>query len=312
MTRVTAEPQTRGCCTAGAAAVAAGRALPRRRRAGRVPDRDRLRARRRRHQRRGGGAALRGQGPAGVQSADRACRRRRGSARAGAFDRGGGAAGGGVLAGPADAGAAEGGRLPGRRPRHRGARHHRGAGARPSGRARPACGLRQAGGGAVGQPLRPRLADDRAARAGRPARAHRSHRRRRPDAGRRRIDHRRLPRRAGAAAAGRRAARRDRARARADRSPTAPRAAASEDEAPLAPGQLASHYAPRTRAAARCATASQAGEALLAFGTALPAGAERATQVLNLSRARRSRSRPPPTCSRICARSMPSAPPPSP
>ena len=55
-------------------------ALPRRRRPGRVSDRDRLWARRRRHQRPGGGAALRRQGPAVVQSADRACvRSRRGA-----------------------------------------------------------------------------------------------------------------------------------------------------------------------------------------------------------------------------------------
>ena len=47
------------------------------RRSGRVPDRDGLWPRRRRHQRRGGRAALRRQGPAVVQSADRACRRSR-------------------------------------------------------------------------------------------------------------------------------------------------------------------------------------------------------------------------------------------
>ena len=47
----------------------------------RLSDRDRLRARRRRHEWRGGGAALRRQGPAGLQSADRACGRSRGGAR---------------------------------------------------------------------------------------------------------------------------------------------------------------------------------------------------------------------------------------
>jgi L-threonylcarbamoyladenylate synthase len=54
------------------------------------------------------------------------------------------------------------------------------------------------------------------------------------------------------------------------------------DEAPLAPGQLASHYAPRTplRLEARNVTA---GEALLAFGAALPAGAAQAVRMLNLS-----------------------------
>ncbi|MEA2989666.1 MAG: L-threonylcarbamoyladenylate synthase, partial [Alphaproteobacteria bacterium] len=57
---------------------------------------------------------------------------------------------------------------------------------------------------------------------------------------------------------------------------------AEEGEAPLAPGQSASHYAPRTplRLDARDVTA---GEALLAFGPALPAGAGRAARMLNLS-----------------------------
>ena len=51
---------------------------------------------------------------------------------------------------------------------------------------------------------------------------------------------------------------------------------------PLAPGMLASHYAPR--AAVRMNAVSVApGEALLAFGPALPAGADQATAVLNLS-----------------------------
>ena len=53
-------------------------------------------------------------------------------------------------------------------------------------------------------------------------------------------------------------------------------------EAPRAPGMLASHYAPR--AALRLdAAAVQPGEALLAFGPVLPAGAERAATTLNLS-----------------------------
>ena len=50
-------------------------ALHRGRRGRRHPDRDRLRAGRRRDQRRGGGAHLRGQGPAALQPADRPCRR---------------------------------------------------------------------------------------------------------------------------------------------------------------------------------------------------------------------------------------------
>jgi L-threonylcarbamoyladenylate synthase len=58
--------------------------------------------------------------------------------------------------------------------------------------------------------------------------------------------------------------------------------ASNEGEAPLAPGQLASHYAPRTPLRLDAQGVS-AGEALLAFGRTLPAGAEHATQVLNLS-----------------------------
>ena len=72
--------------------------------------------------------------------------------------------------------------LSGRRACHRRPRHHRGARARPSGRARHSDRVRPAGGGAVRQPLRPRLADHRAARAGRSARAHRADRRRRTGA----------------------------------------------------------------------------------------------------------------------------------
>jgi L-threonylcarbamoyladenylate synthase len=53
-------------------------------------------------------------------------------------------------------------------------------------------------------------------------------------------------------------------------------------EVPRAPGMLASHYAPH--AALRLdAEAVRPGEALLAFGPALPAGAERAATTLNLS-----------------------------
>jgi L-threonylcarbamoyladenylate synthase len=55
-----------------------------------------------------------------------------------------------------------------------------------------------------------------------------------------------------------------------------------DDDAPLAPGQLGSHYAPR--ASLRLdAPGVHAGEALLAFGPILPAGAERAIHVMNLS-----------------------------
>jgi L-threonylcarbamoyladenylate synthase len=57
---------------------------------------------------------------------------------------------------------------------------------------------------------------------------------------------------------------------------------AEAGEAPLAPGMLASHYAPRTRLRLD-AGRIEAGEALLAFGPALAAGAGNAAQVLNLS-----------------------------
>jgi L-threonylcarbamoyladenylate synthase len=64
--------------------------------------------------------------------------------------------------------------------------------------------------------------------------------------------------------------------------PIAVRTPHDEAAAPLAPGQLASHYAPMTplRLEAR---EVNAGEALLAFGPALPTSAKRAAQVLNLS-----------------------------
>jgi L-threonylcarbamoyladenylate synthase len=48
---------------------------------------------------------------------------------------------------------------------------------------------------------------------------------------------------------------------------------ASDDDAPLAPGQLASHYAPRARLRLD-AERVHPGEALLAFGPALPSGAD--------------------------------------
>ncbi len=57
---------------------------------------------------------------------------------------------------------------------------------------------------------------------------------------------------------------------------------ADSGEAPLAPGMLASHYAPRTRLRLD-ARRVEAGEALLAFGTALPDGAAGAVKILNLS-----------------------------
>jgi L-threonylcarbamoyladenylate synthase len=51
---------------------------------------------------------------------------------------------------------------------------------------------------------------------------------------------------------------------------------------PVAPGQLASHYAPRTPVRLNIESVSE-DDALLAFGTPLAAGAERAVAVLNLS-----------------------------
>jgi L-threonylcarbamoyladenylate synthase len=59
-------------------------------------------------------------------------------------------------------------------------------------------------------------------------------------------------------------------------------AADDEADAPRAPGQLASHYAPRARLRLDACNVN-AGEALLAFGPALPEGSARAALVLNLS-----------------------------
>jgi L-threonylcarbamoyladenylate synthase len=58
--------------------------------------------------------------------------------------------------------------------------------------------------------------------------------------------------------------------------------AADATNAPIAPGQFASHYAPRARLRLDAQSVT-AGEALLAFGEALPAGADHAACVLNLS-----------------------------
>ena len=60
-------------------------------------------------------------------------------------------------------------------------------------------------------------------------------------------------------------------------------AAPDIDDIPLAPGMLASHYAPKTGLRLEADKVAP-GEALLAFGSALPAGAERARKMLNLSR----------------------------
>jgi L-threonylcarbamoyladenylate synthase len=58
--------------------------------------------------------------------------------------------------------------------------------------------------------------------------------------------------------------------------------AADNDDGVLAPGMLASHYAPRASLRLN-ADAVLPGEALLAFGPALPAGAGQAVRMLNLS-----------------------------
>jgi L-threonylcarbamoyladenylate synthase len=55
-----------------------------------------------------------------------------------------------------------------------------------------------------------------------------------------------------------------------------------DPEALIAPGMLPSHYAPRAKLRLN-ADRVEPGEALLAFGPALPPGAEHAERVLNLS-----------------------------
>jgi L-threonylcarbamoyladenylate synthase len=62
----------------------------------------------------------------------------------------------------------------------------------------------------------------------------------------------------------------------------APDDATDDGEMPRAPGQLASHYAPRSRLRID-ATGVAAGEALLAFGPRRPSGGEGAIMILNLS-----------------------------
>ena len=175
-------------------------------------------------------------------------------------------------------------RLPGRRSRHRRARQHRAARARPSGGAGPAGGVRPAGGGAVGQSLRPRLADHGGACARRPARPHRPDRRRRADADRARIDHRRLPRRADAAAA------RARSPARRSSACSAAPLAHARGRSPTTRRWRRASSPRTTRRGRGCGSTRRSvepGEALLAFGPNRRAGAEHAARVLNLSPTRR-------------------------
>lgn len=58
--------------------------------------------------------------------------------------------------------------------------------------------------------------------------------------------------------------------------------ASGDDTVPLAPGMLASHYAPKAVLRLDVIDVRQ-GEALLAFGPQLPAGADQARKILNLS-----------------------------
>ncbi|HEX2654986.1 MAG TPA: L-threonylcarbamoyladenylate synthase [Xanthobacteraceae bacterium] len=66
--------------------------------------------------------------------------------------------------------------------------------------------------------------------------------------------------------------------------PVLPLGAPSEGEIVIAPGMLASHYAPKARMRLG-ADRVDPGEALLAFGSAHPAGADQAVMTLNLSAA---------------------------
>ena len=126
-------------------------------RAGRLSDRDGLRPRRRRPLRPRGGADLRGQGPAALQPADRACPRSGGGARGSRCStprrR---AARRGLLARPADAGAAAPAPTPGCRRWSPPACHRWRSGCRRiRWRRRLLARLRRAGRGALGQPLGP-------------------------------------------------------------------------------------------------------------------------------------------------------------
>ena len=209
----------------------------------------------------------------------------------------------GVLARTADAGAAESGRLPGRRswrPPASTSIAVRVPGA--SGRARSAEGIRQAGGRALGQSVRPRVADHRRSMCAPISTAASISS---STAGRRSVgiestivsclDMPTLLRPGGLPREDDRA----RARPRAARCSSTP----MPDEAPLAPGMLASHYAPRTplRLNARDV---RAGRSVARVRRRRCRRAPRRS--LNLSPSAIS-SKPPPTCSRTCARSMPPA-----
>ena len=172
--------------------LARGRGAAARGRARGLPDRDCLWPRRRRPQRSRGGRHLRGQGPAGLQPADRPCRGLRRCRTARDIHDRGGSAGRTLLARSADAGAAA---PPGLRPlraRHRGAADRRAARPGASARPPPARGLRWSGRGAVRQSLRAGQRDDGGACPRRARRPDRRNPRRRRLPGRARIDDRRF------------------------------------------------------------------------------------------------------------------------
>ena len=205
------------------------------------PDRDRLRARRRRRQWRGRCAPLCGQGPAGLQSVDRPRRRTSTPRAAPASSRAAEKLAAAFWPGPLTLVLRKAARLPRRRSCAGRARHRRGARARASGRARVARRLRRTDRRALGQPLRPCVADKRRACARRFARPDRPHRRCRPMQGRRGVDDRRpapaSPR--CCVPAGCRATRSSACSAQ----PLANRLDRRRGAA--APGMLASHYAPK-------------------------------------------------------------------
>ena len=160
-------------------------------------------------------------------------------------------------------------------------------------------GAGPAGGRALGQPLRPRLADHRRARVARPRRPHRPDRRRRRrwPVGRG-IHHRRRclgARRCCCARAACRATAIERVLGGAGWTSAGRRRRGRPAPHPLAPGMLASHYAPR--AAVRLDAASvAAGEALLAFGPAAIPGRS-ARPPCSTCRPAATWWRPPPICS---------------
>ena len=170
----------------------------------------------------------------------------------------------------------------------RGPRYGRDPHSRPPGRARHPARLRRRRGGAVGQPLRPRLADHwpRMCEGDLEGRIDLI-----VDGGAVEVgvestivgcfDGPMLLRPGGDAARG------DRARAR-PRAGAAARRCRERDGQPLAPGMLASHYAPR--ASVRLdAEQVEAGEALLAFGPDAMSGVDAAAAVHESVRERRSR-----------------------